>query len=497
MSVRHFVPLGLGMLGLVLLWLRFPHNYRASDPWQYALFARLIAKGIYFKTFPVPNIFGQRFGVLLPVAAVYALFGMTPSTTDLVPLLAGLSILFMIWRVLPHGAALPGVVCTVTCIPLVWGMTELFPDLISAAFLLLSVLVLSRRLGSVAPRVRVLHAGLGVFAWYCAMLAKESAWWGLPIWAGSLAVDTLRGRRKVLLWFHAPAFLFGLLLAAGYLWFSGHFFGDPLLRLHDVQALTGRHQWSIHNPAQLRRRLTIGTALFFWQQYGPVLLLALPGWFVLPAKLRIWAAFSVVTLLLFWFGSTSLTSYQPLPLISRMQLSCMPGLCIAAAYFVYWLSCRAPRFIGPKLSLFLLSAVVGLVMAPRLRREVLSWRATPDLEAMALVKAEVRQHRQTRYLIISAEFRTNDYVAAYLRFTPPANTSLVYAGELTAEMLAQADKALLVIDPRNQSDHNDRHKSYAQQIARFGFPRFFQRGNVTVFASEDLTKLLALRRTRK
>ena len=64
----HLLPLLFGVAWLVVYWLRFPHNYTISDPWLYAYHAHLVAAGTFFKTLSVPNVFAQRFGVLLPVA---------------------------------------------------------------------------------------------------------------------------------------------------------------------------------------------------------------------------------------------------------------------------------------------------------------------------------------------------------------------------------------------------------------------------------------------
>src|SRR5437762_13821353 len=102
--------LAVGALWLVAYWLRFPHNYTVSDPWQYALHAHLVATGSYFKAVPSPNIFGQRFGTFVPVALVYTLFGMSPQTTALVPLMAGRLFLVSVWLRLPRAAALARVI---------------------------------------------------------------------------------------------------------------------------------------------------------------------------------------------------------------------------------------------------------------------------------------------------------------------------------------------------------------------------------------------------
>lgn len=331
-------------------------------------------------------------------------------------------------------------------------------------------------------------------AWFWAVLAKETACWALPVWAGALLVDAVRRRGPVLKWFHAPALLLGGVLTVGYLWFCAHFFGDAWSRLHSVEELTGRHLWTIHKPAQLTIRLTSGAARFFWDEYGLLLVAALPGLFLLPAKLRIWSWYTLSTVFCYWFGSTSLSSYQPLPTMWRMTLPCAPGFCIAAAYFLYWLSCRAGRWLWAPLCPALIvstSALAVVIMAPRVSAEQRTWRVFPDLEAMALVKREVQSHPALRYLLISAEQRTDEYAAVYFGFAPPANVTLVYAGVLDAELLARADMALLIVDPRNHSRY-DRRLSYAKQVSALRLPVLFRGGNVRVFKTDALARLSAL-----
>jgi hypothetical protein len=489
------VPLVLGAAWLVAFWLRFPHNYTISDPWQYASYAHRITAGTYFDPARAPGVFDQRFGVLLPVALVYALFGVSPHTTTLVPLLAGLAILVVIWRVLPKAAALPGVICALTCVPFLRGTTELFPDLIAAAYMMVSLLMLSQRLDAPEKRsMQLLRAGVGVSSWFGGMLAKETAYWVLPIWAGALLIDALRRRGPVLKWFHAPALLFALLLLSAYLWFCAHFLGDAFSRLHSIEHLAGRHSWSIRTPAALSLRLTSGAARFFWQQYGLLLLAVVPGLLVLPAKLRIWGAYTVVSVLAYWFGSTSLSSYQPLPLSWRMSLPCVPGFCIAGAYFLYWLPGRLKRLRAPaRVTLIgFVSALLAVAMAPRVRAEERTWREYPDLEAMARVRTEVENHPEAMYLLISAERRTNQYVAASFGFSPPANARWLYAGALDAQLLATADVALLIVDPRHQNPH-DRERSLARQVIALRLHPLFRRGSVRVFETKDLGRLRSLR----
>jgi hypothetical protein len=220
----------------------------------------------------------------------------------------------------------------------------------------------------------------------------------------------------------------------------------------------------------------------------------------LPAQLRIWSFYTAVTVLTFWFGSISFHSYQPLPTIWRMSLPCAPGFFISAGYFFYWVSRRVGRWLWAPLGPVLIvstSALAALVMAPNVSAEQRNWRAFHDLAAMELVKSEVQSHPATRYLLVSAEYRTGEYALACFGFAVPANVTPVYAGELEPELLARADKALLFVDPRNHPGGRDRYASYARQVGGLGLPVLFRRGNVRVFETDDLARLATLRSRRK
>jgi len=419
---------------------------------------------------------------------LYRVFGVTPHTSHLAPLLSGLAILFVVWRALPREAALPGLICALTCMPLASHTLELFPDLVSAAFAALAILLVAERLEPSGSRARwAVRGALAASAWFMAMLAKETAWWALPVWAGALLVDAFRKRGAVLKWFHAPALLCACLLTGAYLWGCSHYFGDPWARFHAIQALSGRHAWSMRNEQRLVARLTMGVLTFLWREYGPLLALLLPGAIVLPARLRIWSFYAVFTVLAYWFGSASVSSYQPLPLMARMTLPSVPGMCICGGYFLYWLAERVSRFLPklrPAYGAAILSALLLALMSPRVLDEVRSWRVYEDLAAMRVLKAELAQHPQSHHLIVTAEKRTTTFVDWSFGYAPPSNVTVRYAGALSAEDLDEADAALILIDPRNRDPN--RSPSYERELRALHQPALFEAGNVALIRVGDL-----------
>ena len=68
----------------------------ASDDVVYAHYARLLATGRYSVE---ANHMALRFGLLLPVAGAYALFGVSEVTTVLVPLLASVASVVLVFLI--------------------------------------------------------------------------------------------------------------------------------------------------------------------------------------------------------------------------------------------------------------------------------------------------------------------------------------------------------------------------------------------------------------
>ncbi|HEV8244831.1 MAG TPA: hypothetical protein VGP93_03650, partial [Polyangiaceae bacterium] len=241
--------LALAMALVSVYWWFYPHFYRASDAWQYALSADAVRRGTFLAHPPAAPIFTHRVGLVLPVALVYALLGVTPHTTTLVPLCAVLIILGVVWWVLPDTPTrVVGVLCAAASWPLRNATSQLLADVVAAAVMSLSVLVLaSRDQPEISRPTRVWRGALGALLLCYAFLAKESSYWLLPVWAGALIVDLRRGRGQLIREFYLPAVTTGLVFAALYLWFCSRHFGSAFARLITIDSVARRHTWRLRS----------------------------------------------------------------------------------------------------------------------------------------------------------------------------------------------------------------------------------------------------------
>lgn len=143
--------LAFGLSAFFLIWIVFPHRFVPSDPWSYSHLAHdLATNGGIVRN----HVFDHRLGVIVPVGVIYSIFGVSIWSTNLWPLCAGLIILATVWMALPDNRSrLLGIVLCVTCVPLIKGVTALYPDIVATAFMALSsAMLFARRRPTVSSR---------------------------------------------------------------------------------------------------------------------------------------------------------------------------------------------------------------------------------------------------------------------------------------------------------------------------------------------------------
>src|SRR5262249_17317275 len=101
---------------------------------------------------------------------------------------------------------------------------------------------------------------------------------------------------------------------------------------------------------------------------------------------RIWLVSTAAFVLLYWFGSSSLSSYTPLPISGRMMLPFLPGILMLAASASDAILTRvnAARW-RIAIAIGVLAAIVypaGRAMITAIRRP------TPETDSFAVVRAE-------------------------------------------------------------------------------------------------------------
>jgi 4-amino-4-deoxy-L-arabinose transferase-like glycosyltransferase len=206
---------------------------------------------------------------------------------------------------------------------------HLLPDIVVSGFMLASAALLYEGREARGAGRPWLLGGLCVVALLLGALTKETAVWVTPFFLGVLFVDLAR-RRNLRLWTAIVAtgvgglalFLLAYRLATG----------DPL---HILDVMERTHNVSEQasfvgkSSEEYAHRLTLAPVEFLAEQlgYGHLAFLALPALIHLVWPLRrmapgarFWAAYALVLLLCFWFGSTSLRSYNPLPISARFLM---------------------------------------------------------------------------------------------------------------------------------------------------------------------------------
>lgn len=437
------------LLLFVLLWTVYPHQFIASDPWAYSYNAWRIARGEFFCN-PGNHPFSHRLGVTLPVALCYAVFGVSIRTTHIWPLLAGLLLVITVWSALPDERSRNiGLLLSLGCMPLLKGMTILLPDLIVAAFLGLSSLLLYRRRAVLqrGARYRLLPV-IAVAALFLAFLAKLTAWWGIPFWLIVFLVDLRRRERGVLLRFHVPALVTALVVGGAYLLFCSSVWGDPFSRIHGVTALTGEHLWSWATLSAREKllRLIVAPPLLFGGYYGMTFVFALLAIPIVPKRMRFWGVYVLCIALLFWFGGTGFSGYEPLPISGRMTLPLLPGLLILASIFIASATVDIPG-LSVRTSKRLVDVVlIGVAVLPLFSFLVAQdWTTPAEARVAEIIRHEAKLHPHRRFLLLCSDVRSPESLAFYFGYRYPHNLRAVSLDSLDPYLPEENDCVFLFL----------------------------------------------------
>jgi hypothetical protein len=422
--------LGAGAL-LVLFWVQVDPYLEASDPWLYARDAWRLADGKFFVLSDPHHPFTHRLGLLVPVAALYRLFGVSERSSLLFPLLCALGIIAVVLSALSTPRArLSGVAFALTCVPLLRGSVTLGSDLPVAAWMsAFALCVANRDLSSrdIAPLARRVGAGAAAAAAASlAFLAKEIAIWLGPFVVAVFILDLRRCRVRSLATFYLSLVGGLALFAVGYAWFCWHAWGDPWVRFSSIEHIASFHNWG-KRPSWLTR-LTVEPPAFFFGQFGLVGVAAMVGLVTLPGKATTWKVYTFVMVAFVWLSPTSLSRLAPLPLDSRFALPCVPGIIVLAALLVEHWSSAGPRWNRGALALALGAAFLGV--RPYATRTLRSYAVEKD--AMRLIVDRARDLPSRPLTLVCADPRSPEYVLMYFGFRPPPQFRAVFLPEYLA-----------------------------------------------------------------
>ncbi|WP_162303553.1 ArnT family glycosyltransferase [Hymenobacter sediminis] len=349
----------------------------ALDDYFYSRYAHQLLSGT-FRVEPDPlgllhDPLKERPLIFGPVAACYALFGINIISTTLWPLLATLGCAVLIWRLYrqrePVVAA--GAMLLLGLHYFTLNLTNyLYPDNILMFWCLAgaATLLRGREPHRLAGWWGVSFATLS----FAALLSKETIVYYLPFYLGVLGVDGWK-RRHGRFW--GAALVTGAVLLAAYLGFYQYYTHDALYRIHLIENTNKYLQegnYLVGNRAALLGRVT-WQPLAFFVGTGLGLMLALAAVaFVRTSPpntsaaepqhnsttdQRFWLALALITLVLYWVGSTSLSQYNPITLLPRMTTPLLPPLALAAGFGLRDVVQRAGwRALAVGLALLLMAA---------------------------------------------------------------------------------------------------------------------------------------------
>ncbi|HEX5060054.1 MAG TPA: hypothetical protein VFV99_11875 [Kofleriaceae bacterium] len=447
---RPWLALVLALLVQIVVFVFGQSDLPVADPLWYANIAHKIAvdPSTVFDHAEI-HPFVMRVGLTMPVAVLYKLFGVSTLTTNLYALWAALGVIIIVYAAAPSPRAkLLGMVLATFCVALLRNANVLNVDLPAATWMGAAVLCLSRR---DRPRGTWWIVGAAV-ATIAAFLVKETAVWLAVVWLYTLAVDVRSDARAALRRF-APGLVVGAVLTAAYLWVCARVWGSPFARFSGIEELTYEHTWSLQGkPASAWvNRLTWQAPWFLLAQFQLLLPIALASPWLVRGRLRIWVVAAAAFVLLFWFGSSSLSAYTPLPLVPRMVMPILPVLLVVATLTADAAIDRV-RDASWRIALAIVLALALVIPTGRAMLKLVL-RQHPETDAFAIVRHTAATGNST--IVVCAEERCGAAGNFHFGFEIPANVSFNSVTEYASQYRNDAHVFVLVnlhrIGP--QSEH--------------------------------------------
>ena len=362
----------LGIFIIIFAILSFD-GYFFYDDCDYINYAHQVTIG---KFQILGNIFPHRLGIILPLSALYKVFGFSDALTVALPLICMLACLWALGRFFIRKNPILSVwVCIFFSLDFytIFFANKVYPDVLLTVFVLGAVLVLFRR-----DNNKVLSSILFVLFNFLALISKELIIYLLPFYV-FIFVQDMSQKHHFEFWKWSIILGFFVLLA----YFGAYYYhtGDFFYRFRSIE--NGRYEAVssyFDKPfSVLLARLTYepiimfitGTTMIvfagalpsFWRVFREIFDKTTPnpslgrrGAF-LPAVENYFTWLCVSILACFWFGSTSFEVYNPIGLFPRMILFVVPFLAVLAGINFLKISTnqKYQYFFG---IIFLLSGVV-------------------------------------------------------------------------------------------------------------------------------------------
>jgi hypothetical protein len=309
-----------------------------NDDYGYARMAGEVCLGTFkFQDLPAYH----RLAIFFPTVFFYRLFGVNIYAVTLWPLLCTLGssvLIYLFFRKEDRQLTSWALVLFGLQFHTLFLSTYFFPDNILMFFALAAAgtLYVARRNNRNAAKYAVIF----VLANFAALLSKETIIWYLPFYLWVAVADFFNKKNRV---FWLVSLVFGAVVLFAYLLFYKLNFGSFLYRFTMVENtnLVMENNFITDSKTNLFPRLT----------YGPFIFLIGSGFFLplafccrffrnagkefsrrLENGESFWLILALLVLLAFWFGSTSVSFYNPITLIPRMATPFFAPLAIAASY---------------------------------------------------------------------------------------------------------------------------------------------------------------------
>jgi hypothetical protein len=359
-AYRYLFITGILLLYSVYIWRTFS-GYYFYDDFEYAHAAYRQLEGSFILA---NDTFTHRLAFIFLISCAYALFGINDFSTVLLPAVSFFGTIVILFLYLRQQKPLSLYAVAITGLNsyFLFFIDKLTPDVLVTFLCLLAGIVAQMYRGN-HPVKAGLFAGFLLFA---AFLTKETSMYLWPFFGFLVVVEWLQQTT------YARPFAISLLLT-GVVCFACYFLlyqvytGDLFYRFNSIMDNHYTHPESYFDKpfSYLLIRLSYAP----WQMFieSGLLVALLPGLVMavsmiyhkrlnLHSRENFWSWFSMIFLLCFYFGSTSLRYYNPLNLLPRMYFPLLPPFAILAGLF--WVKAEHSAKAGMQLSMLFGAAAV-------------------------------------------------------------------------------------------------------------------------------------------
>jgi len=459
----------------------------AADPLWYAQIAKALTvdPSTVFQPGELhPHV--MRLGLTVPLSLIYRVFGVSTVSTNILSLLAGAGCVVVTYAAAPTPRAkvIACLLCA-TCTPIMAEANMLNVDLPSTAVMGASVLFLQRRWFVAA-----------MCTWFAAFLIKETALWCAPIWL-YVVIRELRSeswRVGVVLRRFAPALAAGAVLAIAYFALCIWLWNDPLARFKGIDTSIGTVGG---NPSYAQAwvvtvgRMTYQVPQLLLKMFGATLALVIAGFWLARDRDRIWPFATATMVVLYWFGSSQFSAYQPLPISVRLLLPVLPFALVTATIAA---DEALPRTRRSRVRLAIIIAFSILVGVPAARKTASEFRRKrPETAAFVALRDEVLADPSRRVLLVCGEPKCTAIWRFYFRFEDPPNLQVLYARDFAAAPLSPDVRVRALVNSMRASGIRrvDTELDMTHAIDAAGLPAIVSNGGVRLYDAGDGVRLHA------